>query len=87
MVQKPQGSQEAAGQRVKGQDAFAAVVVVFAPAQPEPDVQHRPVTAARPGAAQEVKGQPPGAPPTVPRLQTLAATWKVAGSVVRFSLF
>lgn len=57
VVQEPQGPQEAAGRRVKGQ----AAIVVVASAQPEPDLQHRPVAAARPGAAQEVKGQPDGA--------------------------
>lgn len=60
VVQEPPGSQEAAGRRVKGQ---------VAPAQPAADLQHRPVAAAHPGAAREVKGQPVGTSlPTVPRL-------------------
>lgn len=79
VVQEPQGPQEAAGWRVKGQAA------VFASAEPEPDLQHRPVTAARPGAAQEVKGQPAGAPPTVPRPERLGTIEK--SSVVLFSVF
>lgn len=60
VVQEPQGPQEAAGLRVKGQAAVAC---------PQPDLQHRPVAAAQPvppggrrSAARSLPHHPGGSP-------------------------